>query len=83
MARVAITQNFNDTVEHSIPAITAFPVAGSVSVSGGEINADVLTDDNFDGSGSPTDAGAPTTKKYGKATPTEGRFLRRRLLGLC
>ena len=84
MARVAILENFNDTTVHGLPMTeNPLPVVGWVSVAGGEINADQVTDDSFDGSGSTGDAGAPTTKKYGSSAPasSEARFLQRRLMG--
>ena len=82
MARVAILQNFNDTLANPLPAGTnPIPVAGWVSVSGAEINAVQVTDDNFAGGGSATVAGASLVKNYGKASATEARFLQRRLMG--
>ncbi len=76
MARVAILENFNDTTVHGLPMTeNPLPVVGWVSVAGGEINADQVTDDDFDG--------GSTTKKYGSSAPasSEARFLQRRLMG--
>ena len=77
MARVAITQNFNDTINHPLPASgNPVPATGNpVPATGAEINAGLVTDADFDGS--------TTEKDYGAASGTEARFLQRRLLGLC
>jgi hypothetical protein len=92
MARVLITVNFNDDTTPSpfptgIPTLPAVP-SPVLPATGGEINAAQLTDDNFDGTaGSATVAGPVALKRYGipaaTAAPTEGRFLRRRLMGFC
>lgn len=74
MASVAITQNFNDTLENPLPAGTNPIPAGTNPIPvTNEFNAGFVIDSDFDGT--------RTTKKYGKASSTEARFLQRRLMG--
>ena len=74
MARIAITENFNDAEAHVLSADThALPEAGFASFAGAEINATEVIDDDFDGDN--------TTKNYGKTNAKESRFLQRRLMG--
>jgi hypothetical protein len=79
MARIAITENFNDTAGSALPAGANPLPAGSnpLPATGGEINADVVNDDHFDDT--------IIEKPYGLAlgAGTEARFLQRRVLGLC
>ena len=81
MARIEITYNFNDAVTHPIPDLGVLPTnAGNVAFTGGEVNAAEVTDTCFNNTGTAPVAGKGT-KNYGAGTPTEGRFLRKRLLG--
>ena len=79
MAYIAITENFNDDAGNALPDGSNPLPDGSnpLPATGGEINADVVTDDHFDGD--------TVEKSYGLGLTngTEARFLQRRVLGLC